>query len=244
MKYASEDIKPYKEQGSKTDQVEQMFDSIAPKYDRMNRLMSFGMDKTWRRRTMAALRKRGHKRVLDIACGTGDMTYAVYKGLQAESVMGIDLSEGMLRVARSKWDFIDFTKADCCKGLPFKDGTFDAATVAFGVRNFEDLDKGISEIRRVLSPSGTLAVLELSTPQHFPFRQLYRMYAYGIIPLVGGAVSGDRKAYGYLPRSIEAFPQGERFLEIMRKCGFTDCSARAMTFGTCTLYLGRATTHL
>lgn len=242
MEYGSEKVKPYGGTASKTEQVEEMFDSIAPAYDRMNRLMSLGLDRSWRRRTISRLARRGASRVLDIACGTGDMTYEIWKRLSPQKLTGADLSEGMLEVARRKWDFIDFCKCDCCKGLPFGDGSFDAVTIAFGVRNFESLEAGLREIRRVLSPSGTLAVLELGTPVGFPFRQLYDLYAYRIIPLVGGALSHDRKAYDYLPRSIAAFPQREAFTDLMQKCGFTDCSFTPMTFGTCILYLGSVPT--
>lgn len=238
MKYGSEEIKPYSENGSKSSQVEQMFDNIAPAYDRMNRLMSLGLDKSWRAKVIRHLRKCGHRRILDIACGTGDMTYAIHNALSPEVLVGADLSEGMLDTARGKWDFIDFIKCDCCTHIPFPDNSFDAVTVAFGVRNFESLENGLREIYRVLAPEGTLAVLELGTPVHFPFRQLYNLYAYHIIPLVGGAISKDRNAYDYLPRSIAAFPQREKFNAIAEKCGFTGCRYRSMTFGTCILYTG------
>ena len=266
-------IKPYGDEGSKHEQVERMFDNIAPAYDRMNHLMSFGSDRAWRRKTIKALKKHSQGRILDIACGTGDMTFEIHRELSPKELVGADLSEGMLEVARRKWKQIregqerkepvkrglpgkkgrqnatanpsdnpytpapDFIKCDCCEGLPFNDRSFDAVTVAFGVRNFEDLEKGISEIYRVLDHGGTLAVLELSVPAGFPFKQFYNLYAGRIIPAIGGKISKDRKAYSYLPESIAAFPQREHFLSILKRCGFTECSYKSLTFGTCTLYL-------
>ena len=232
-------IKPYGEEGSKHEQVERMFDNIAPAYDRMNHLMSFGSDRRWRRKTIEAISEGRPGRILDIACGTADMTLEIYRRLKPRTITGADLSEGMLEVARRKTNGlgIDFIKCDCCQAIPYPDNSFDAVTVAFGVRNFENLRKGISEIHRVLDKGGRLAILELAVPVHIPFRQFYRLYAGKIIPAIGGKISKDRKAYSYLPESIEAFPQRERLASILRDCGFEECTYRPMTFGTCILYL-------
>ena len=176
-------IKPYGEEGSKHEQVEKMFDNIAPAYDRMNHLMSFGSDRKWRSRTIKALEKHRNGRILDIACGTGDMTFEINRKLSPEKLVGADLSEGMLEVARSKQarrtegTAVDFVRCDCCEAIPFPDRSFDAVTVAFGVRNFENLEKGLKEILRVLDNGGTLAILELSVPEKCPFRQFYSLYA-------------------------------------------------------------------
>lgn len=240
-------IKPYGKEGSKHEQIEKMFNNIAPAYDRMNHLMSFGSDRKWRSRTIMALEKHRNGKILDIACGTGDMTFEINRKLSPEKLVGADLSEGMLEVARFKQarqsenTAVDFVRCDCCEAIPFPDRSFDAVTVAFGVRNFENLEKGLKEILRVLDTGGTLAILELSVPEKFPFRQFYSLYAGKIIPAIGGMVSKDRKAYAYLPESIAAFPQREKLISILEDCGFGNCSYRQMTFGTCTLYLAGKT---
>lgn len=237
-------IKPYGEEGSKHEQVERMFDNIAPAYDRMNHLMSFGSDRRWRKKTIKALEKYSRGRILDIACGTGDMTLEIYRRLAPSLLVGADLSDGMLEVARRKKGDcnIDFIKCDCCEAIPYPANSFDAVTVAFGVRNFEHIEKGLSEIYRVLDDGGKLAVLELAVPIYWPFKQFYKLYAGTIIPTIGGRISKDRKAYSYLPESIEAFPQRERFTSILKNCGFAEYVYTPMTFGTCILYV--ATKHL
>lgn len=242
-----EQIKPYQEQGSKTEQVRDMFDSIAPAYDFMNRAMTMGIDRWWRRVAVSWVKKHLHDtlapRLLDVATGTGDFAIQLHKSIADSRVTGIDLSQGMLDVASEKvakkglTDYIAFEQGDCL-ALPYKDRTFDAVTVAFGVRNFEHLDRGYAEMFRVLQPGGMLCVLELSTPQNRLIRWFYDLYTLHIIPWVGSLKSGDKSAYRYLPQSIAAVPQGQTMLDIMRQAGFTQCKARTLTLGTCTIYLG------
>ena len=239
-----EHIKPYREQGSKREQVEQMFDTIAPAYDFMNRAMTLGIDRWWRR--MAVKRVKRHlagikaPRLLDVATGTGDFALQLHQSLQPQSIVGIDLSQGMLEVARRKVAdkgiaTITFQQADCLE-LPFPDASFDAVTVAFGVRNFEALDQGYRQMLRVLRPGGMLCVVELSTPRNPVVRWFYDIYTLHIIPFLGKLKSGDASAYRYLPLSIAAVPQGEQMLELMRQAGFDHVHARTLTLGTCSIY--------
>lgn len=227
---------------AKKEKVQEMFNGIAPKYDLLNHLLSMGIDKSWRRKAMRELEGGRRGTVLDIACGTGDFSIeALRHGV--ERVVGADISENMLAVAREKArekgleDRLEFRYGDS-ENLDFEDGTFDAVTVAFGVRNFEHLERGLAEMCRVLRPGGKVVVLEFSTPERFPMKQLYRFYFKQILPRVGGFVSGDRKAYEYLPASVFAFPQGDRFLQIMRSCGYRNVAQRRLTFGIASLYTG------
>lgn len=227
---------------AKKEKVQEMFNGIAPKYDLLNHLLSMGIDKSWRRKAMRELEGGRRGTVLDIACGTGDFSIeALRHGV--ERVVGADISENMLAVAREKArekgleDRLEFRYGDS-ENLDFEDGTFDAVTVAFGVRNFEHLERGLAEMCRVLRPGGKVVVLEFSTPERFPMKQLYRFYFKQILPRVGGFVSGDRKAYEYLPASVFAFPQGDRFLQIMRSCGYRNVAQRWLTFGIASLYTG------
>lgn len=227
---------------AKKEKVQEMFNGIAPKYDLLNHLLSMGIDKSWRRKAMRELEGGRRGTVLDIACGTGDFSIeALRHGV--ERVVGADISENMLAVAREKArekgleDRLEFRYGDS-ENLDFEDGTFDAVTVAFGVRNFEHLERGLAEMCRVLRPGGKVVVLEFSTPERFPMKQLYRFYFKQILPRVGGLVSGDRKAYEYLPASVFAFPQGDRFLQIMRSCGYKNVAQRRLTFGIASLYTG------
>ena len=243
MNYKAESIKPYNDTDSKTGQVRQMFDSIAPAYDFMNRAMTLGIDRLWRRKAVRMLGKSQPQHILDVATGTGDLALLLHRMLKPkQGIVGIDLSEGMLSVARRKVadaglaDAIAFETGDCLN-LRFADGSFDAVTVAYGVRNFEHLDQGYAEMHRVLAKGGVLCVVELSTPTGWLTRKLYDLYTLHIIPLVGRLVSHDVRAYRYLPESIAAVPQGESMLGIMRAAGFTECSYKALTFGTCTIYL-------
>ena len=239
-----EHIKPYEDEGSKREQVEKMFDAIAPAYDFMNRAMTLGIDRWWRR--VAVKRVKRHvgqceRHILDVATGTGDFAIQLHQALQPCRVTGIDLSMGMMDVARRKvqqrglGSDIDFLQADCLS-LPFQDATFDAVTVAFGVRNFEHIDQGYSEMLRVLRPGGFLCVVELSTPTNHLVRWFYDLYTLHIIPAIGSLKSGDRNAYRYLPLSIAAVPQGQRMLDIMQAAGFTQCNVRRLTLGTCSIY--------
>lgn len=227
---------------AKKEKVQEMFNGIAPKYDLLNHLLSLGIDKAWRRKAMRELERGAKDRVLDVACGTGDFSIeALRHGVR--QVVGVDISENMLAVAREKArdkgleEQLEFLYGDS-EQLTFPDENFDAVTVAFGVRNFEHLERGLREMCRVLRPGGRVVILEFSTPDRFPMKQLYRFYFKHILPRVGGLVSGDRGAYEYLPASVFAFPQGDRFLDIMRACGFRDVRRRPLTFGIATLYIG------
>lgn len=237
------EINPYDNDGRpKGDQVRDMFDSIAPAYDFMNRAMTFGIDKWWRRRAVNRLMRRCHDRILDIATGTGDLAILMARRLDPVSVTGVDLSEGMIEIGRRKVaaeglsDVVSLQQGDCMQ-LPFPERSFDVVTAAYGVRNFENLLTGYREMLRVLKPGGTACIIELSTPTSPVIRPLYNVYSHHIIPLAGRMVSKDTRAYSYLPESIAAVPQGERMLELMRRAGFTDTEYHTMTFGTCTVYL-------
>ena len=239
----AEEVKPYDSQAAKTGQVREMFDSIAPAYDVMNRMMTLGIDRTWRRKAVDMVGEYKPRRILDVATGTGDLAFLIDERLHPESLTGIDLSEGMLAVAREKArqrgvDNRVYFAVEDCLALSMPNNSFDAITVAYGVRNFENLQQGFAEMYRVLSPGGVLCVIELSTPEHFPMRQLYKLYTYTIIPLVGCIVSRDKQAYTYLPRSVAAVAQGEEMLDIFRAVGFKNCRLRRLTFGACTIYMG------
>ena len=236
-----EEIKPYREQGGKTEQVKEMFDSIAPAYDFMNHAMTLGIDKWWRRVACRKVAKYQPHTLLDVATGTGDFAISLYKHAKPQHITGIDLSEGMLDVARKKVaqkqlaDKISFEQGDCLQ-MRFGDGTFDAVTVAFGVRNFEHLDVGYREMYRVLGEGGVLCVIELSTPRNRLVRWFYDLYTLHIIPFIGSLKSGDKSAYRYLPQSIAAVPQGDDMLALMRAAGFSQCQCRRLTLGTCSIY--------
>lgn len=242
MHYPQEEIKPYNTEEKKSVQVEKMFDNIAHAYDRLNHTLSLGIDKHWRRKAIAWLQPYCPQKIMDVATGTGDFAIQSYRDLDPEQVIGTDISEGMMNVGRDKVkkegleEKITFAKEDCT-ALSFSDETFDAVTVAFGVRNFENLDKGLSEIHRVLICGGQLVILELSTPERFPMKQLYTVYSKAVIPILGKLYSKDRSAYIYLPQSIKAFPQGEVMKEVIKKAGFSKVSFKRLTLGICTLYM-------
>ena len=227
MDYPQEKVKPYGQEGRKAEQVERMFDHIAPAYDRLNHLMSLGIDRLWRRRAIRWLRPFRPALVLDVATGTGDFAIQACRMLPSASLTGVDLSEGMMQVGRRKVE----------QALSFPDASFDAVTVAFGVRNFEHLDRGLREMCRVLRPGGHLVILELSTPTRFPMKQLFALYSQVAMPVMGRTISHDDSAYTYLPESIRAFPQGEVMQESIRRAGFSQVSFRRLTFGLCTLYM-------
>ncbi|MCM1309834.1 MAG: bifunctional demethylmenaquinone methyltransferase/2-methoxy-6-polyprenyl-1,4-benzoquinol methylase UbiE [Bacteroides sp.] len=239
-----EKITPYGSDAPKEQQVEAMFDSIAPAYDLMNRAMTFGIDRLWRAKAVGMLRREGGpSRILDIATGTGDLAILLARKLPGAHITGVDLSAGMLAVGREKvtkaglTDRISFSEADCL-ALPFADGEFDCITVAYGVRNFANLEAGYREMRRVLRPGGTLCVIELSTPVNPLIKPLYRFYTRTIIPAVGRMVSKDSRAYSYLPESIAAVAQREQMTALMQRAGFSHTFYRPLTFGVCTIYLG------
>ena len=235
-----EQVKPYGE-GAKTEQVREMFDSIAPAYDFMNRAMTMGIDIWWRKLAVKRLKRLHPSRLLDVATGTGDFAIQLQHSLQPQHITGIDLSQGMLDEARRKVKEkglekdISFLQGDCM-ALPMEDGAFDAVTVAFGVRNFEHLLQGYREMARVLKPGGMLCVLELSTPTNRFIRWFYDLYTLHIIPWVGSLKSGDKSAYLYLPQSIAAVPQGDDMLQLMREAGLHEATFKRLTLGTCTIY--------
>lgn len=236
-----ENIKPYDNIRPKTQQVEEMFDSIAPEYDFMNRAMTFGIDKLWRRRAVKIVASARPAKILDVATGTGDLAIKLACTLPQAHITGIDLSEKMLAIGRRKVTAAGLTrrisliKADCLQ-LPFPDKTFNAVTVAYGVRNFEHLDKGYAEMTRVLRPGGMLCVIELAVPTGRLVRPLYNLYTRHVIPAIGRLVTSDTKAYTYLPESITAMPQGNRMLEMMNRAGMTATRLTPLTFGTCAIY--------
>ena len=236
-----EQIKPYDSVRPKTDQVEEMFDSIAPAYDFMNRAMTLGIDKLWRAKAVKMIRRRQPADILDVATGTGDLAIKLAREIPGVRVTGVDLSEQMLAIGRDKVrlaglsDRISLSKADCL-ALPMADASFDAVTVAYGVRNFEHLAQGYREMARVLRPGGMLCVVELSVPQSRLVRPFYELYTRRIIPVIGRMVSSDRSAYTYLPASIAAMPQGERMLAIMEEAGLVRPALRPLTLGVCTIY--------
>ena len=235
-----EQVKPYGE-GAKTEQVRQMFDTIAPAYDFMNRAMTLGIDIWWRRLAVKRLKRIAPAQILDVATGTGDFAIQLNDSLHPQHITGIDLSKGMLDEARRKVkgkgleSTITFEQGDCM-ALPMQDNTFDAVTVAFGVRNFEHLQQGYQEMARVLRPGGMLCVLELSTPTNPLIRWFYDLYTLHIIPAIGSMKSGDKSAYRYLPQSIAAVPQGDDMLQLMRNAGLKEATFRRLTLGVCTIY--------
>jgi demethylmenaquinone methyltransferase/2-methoxy-6-polyprenyl-1,4-benzoquinol methylase len=239
--YDQEAINPYHE-GEKAQQVEAMFDSIAPSYDKLNHRLSWNIDRGWRRKAIRQLEPFKPQAILDIATGTGDFAILAAQMLRPQRLVGADISEGMMAVGREKVrqaglsDIISFDKEDCLN-LSYDDGTFDAVTAAFGIRNFADLDRGLCEMCRVLKAGGHLGVIELTTPVGFPMKQLFKVYSHTVLPLYGRLVSKDKSAYSYLTRTIEAFPQGERMVDILKKAGFATASFKRITFGICTLYM-------
>lgn len=233
------DIKPYHSSGSKKKQVMQMFDNIAKSYDNLNQSMSFGMHHIWRKKAIKKLNKNT-KDILDIATGTGDFAITAAKYTNAQ-ITGIDISEGMLKIAENKIhnknlkERISLTLADS-ENLPFDDNQFDAITAGFGVRNFEDREKGLKEIYRVLKKEGMLIILEPSSPQYFPLKQIYNLYFNHITPFIGGIISKDKKAYSYLPESVEAFPASKEFIIQLEEIGFINSQYTSLTFGSVALY--------
>lgn len=234
-------ITPYNTADAKKDQVAEMFDNIAPKYDFLNHLLSMGIDITWRKKAIRIIGKRNPKTILDVATGTGDFALEA-KSLKPERIVGIDISEEMLNVGRKKIhnkgfdELIEMIKADS-EALPFKDNTFDAITVGFGVRNFAHLEVGLGEMLRVLKPGGQVAIIEISQPQNFPVKQVYNIYFKHILPTVGKLVSKDARAYTYLPESVTHFAQGQEFVDILHKVGYKDATCTPLTLGTASLYI-------
>lgn len=239
--YKQEEIKPYGKEGEKGKLVEEMFDNIAPTYDTLNHRLSWDIDKGWRKKAIRQLLPFQPKTILDIATGTGDFAILSAKELRPQRMIGIDISEGMMKIGQKKVEaeglqhIVSFKKDDCTH-LSFDDNSFDAVTAAFGIRNFQNLDQGLSEMYRVLRSNGHLSIVELTTPVSFPMKQLFKLYSHTILPVYGKLISKDTSAYSYLTKTIEAFPQGEVMLDILRKAGFKNASFKRLTFGICTMY--------
>ena len=243
MSYGQEVTKPYGE-GEKAKQVEEMFDNIAPSYDKLNHRLSWNIDKGWRRKAIRQLAPFKPQTLLDIATGTGDFAILAAEMLHPQKLVGADISEGMMEIGRKKvrekglQDIISFDKEDCLH-LSYQDETFDAVTAAFGIRNFADLDSGLREMQRVLRKGGHLSIVELTSPVSFPMKQLFHVYSHTVLPVYGRLISKDTSAYSYLTKTIEAFPQGEQMVEILHKAGFSEASFKRLTFGICTMYFAR-----
>ena len=239
--YKQEEIKPYGKEGEKGKLVEEMFDNIAPTYDTLNHRLSWDIDKGWRKKAIRQLLPFQPKTILEIATGTGDFAILSAKELRPQRMIGIDISEGMMKIGQKKVEaeglqhIVSFKKDDCTH-LSFDDNSFDAVTAAFGIRNFQNLDQGLSEMYRVLRPNGHLSIVELTTPVSFPMKQLFKLYSHTMLPVYGKLISKDTSAYSYLTKTIEAFPQGEVMLDILRKAGFKNASFKRLTFGICTMY--------
>jgi len=235
---------PYKtEAGSKKEQVARMFDNIARNYDFLNHFLSLGIDILWRKKAVKMLRPEQPKLILDIATGTGDFAIETL-ALNPDKVIGVDISAGMLEVGKQKIqkkgfaDKIEMQLGDSEK-LLFEDNTFDALTVAFGVRNYENLEKGLMDMYRVLKPNGTVVILEFSQPEVFPMKQLYQFYFKFILPLIGKVVSNDNSAYTYLPESVQAFPYGKQFVRILEDIGYRNVTVTPLTFGISSIYMAK-----
>ncbi|MCW5910043.1 MAG: bifunctional demethylmenaquinone methyltransferase/2-methoxy-6-polyprenyl-1,4-benzoquinol methylase UbiE [Cyclobacteriaceae bacterium] len=234
-------VVPYKEDDAgKKQQVARMFDSISGRYDFLNHFLSLGIDIRWRRKAVKMLAEGSPQVILDVATGTGDFAIETLK-LSPAQVIGVDISEGMLEVGRQKMKargydrVIDLRPGDS-ENLPFEENKFDAVIVAFGVRNFENLERGLSEMKRVLKPGGRMIVLEFSKPRVFPFKQLYNFYFKFILPKIGRLISRDKAAYTYLPESVQAFPDGPEFVNILGRLGFKQTACKSLTFGISSLY--------
>ena len=240
----AEQVKPYgSSEKSKKEEVADMFDNIASNYDFLNHFLSMGIDITWRKKAVRMLKPFAPKQMIDIATGTGDFALECLS-LNPDKITGVDISNQMLEVGRQKMakkgvsDKIEMKYGDS-ENLPFEDNQFDALTVAFGVRNFQNLEAGLSEMSRVLKPGSPAAVIEFSTPQSFPFKQLYWFYFKNILPTLGKMVSKDARAYTYLPESVETFPHGDEFAKIMKKCGFKEVQVIPLTMGIASIYFGK-----
>jgi demethylmenaquinone methyltransferase/2-methoxy-6-polyprenyl-1,4-benzoquinol methylase len=237
-------VVPYKEQeASKKEQVAEMFNNISHRYDFLNHFLSLGIDILWRKKAVRLLQKDQPKQILDIATGTGDFAIEAL-ALNPDRIVGVDISAGMLEHGKKKMKkkgvdhIIDMQMGDSEK-LLFENNTFDAVIVSFGVRNFENLEKGLSDMFRVLKPGGKTVIIEFSRPRTFPMKQLYNFYFKSILPIIGKLISKDQSAYTYLPESVEAFPDGDDFLGILKKVGFKSTECRPLTFGISSIYIGQ-----
>lgn len=236
-------ITPYSGTEAKKEQVASMFNNISGTYDFLNHFLSLGIDIIWRKKAIKELLKSNPQKILDVATGTGDFAFEAIKILKPQQIIGIDISEGMLEVAKKKilernlGHIFSVQKGDS-EGLPFEDNTFDAITVAFGVRNYENLEKGLADMLRVLKPGGKIVILEFSKPHIFPIKQLYYFYFKYVTPFFGGLFSKDKKAYEYLEESVQAFPDGKNFTVLMEKTGYQYTKHRSLTFGISAIYTG------
>ena len=236
-------MKPYNTDQTKKEEVREMFDNIAPKYDLLNHTLSMSIDRVWRRRVVGEVRRAKPGRILDVATGTGDLAIAMARRIRDVQVLGVDLSEQMLAVARRKIEArgldgrIVLDRGDA-ERLAVADASVDVATVAFGVRNFGDLGAGLRELARTIKPGGKVVILEFSRPRNRVFRALYEFYSYKILPRIGGLVSRDKRAYEYLPASVGEFPAPEEFMGMMARAGFRNCRARSLSFGIAQIYIG------
>lgn len=242
-------IKPYKKsEKSKKEQVAAMFDNIAHRYDFLNRFLSLNIDRIWRRKAINLLKNSQAKNILDIATGTGDFAIETVKIIKPENVIGIDISEKMLAVGRKKIlkkkleNIIRLEKGDS-ENIKFPSNNFDIVTAAFGVRNFENLEKGLSEMYRVLKNNGEILILEFSKPQNFPIKNIYNFYFKNILPFFGKLFSKDKSAYKYLPDSVDNFPYGKKFKNILENIGFKNCRLKTLSFGIATIYHCKKTNH-
>ncbi len=240
--FAHDKVVPYSQSNAeKKEQVASMFDSIAKRYDFLNRFLSLGIDQGWRKKAIAHLKDKKIKHLLDIATGTADMALMAYRLLQPEKITGIDISEGMMQYGRIKIenkglsDKIQLSLGDSTV-IPFEESMFDGAMVAFGVRNFANLEKGLAEIHRVLTPGSKILILEYSQPSSFWFKPIYTFYMKWITPSIGKIFSGNKEAYAYLNESVIAFPEGAAFLTILEQAGFKNVSQEKLSLGICSIY--------
>ena len=242
--YAHDNIVPdSNSHASKKEQVASMFDSIAKKYDFLNRFLSLGIDQIWRKKAIANFKSTPIVHLLDVATGTADMALMAYKQIKPKQITGMDISEGMMQYGRIKIaqkglnDIIQLKQGDSTE-IPFAENTFDGAMVAFGVRNFADLEKGLTEINRVLTPGSKIVILEFSQPSQFWFKPIYQLYMNWITPNIGKIFSGNKAAYSYLNESVAAFPEGKAFLSILEKAGFKNIYQQKLSLGICSIYCG------
>ncbi len=239
MESVKTEIKPYVNGSSKRQQIEEMFDSISHRYDFLNHFLSMGIDRSWRRKAIAELKSIAPKKILDVATGTGDLAIAALS-LNPDEVVGVDISTKMLEVGRLKLAKRNLDKIQLRQGdganLDFPDNYFDAVTVAFGVRNFENLTAGLNEMSRVMRIGGKAVILEFSKPSAFPIKQIFSFYSKYILPLWGKVFSGSSEAYTYLPESVKHFPEGEQLSKILIECGYKEVKITRLTFGICTIY--------
>lgn len=239
----SEEVKPYDENAEKKQQVSTMFNNIARYYDFLNHFLSVGIDKSWRKKSIATLKAIAPQKILDVATGTGDLAIEAYNQLKPQSIVGIDISTKMLEIGQEKLkkqsldQVISLMEGDS-EHLPFEDNSFDAITAGFGVRNFANVEAGLRDMYRVLRPGGKMVILEFSQPRIFPIKQGYNFYFKYILPTIGKLTSKDPKAYGYLYESVQAFPDGENFVALLDKIGLKDTTCTPLTLGICSIYTG------